>query len=69
MKNISKFILFQIMGWKIVNDFPRDIKKYIIIVAPHTSWVDFPLSILVNLLLRWILNLLVSTPYSSLFWN
>jgi 1-acyl-sn-glycerol-3-phosphate acyltransferase len=52
MKNISKFILFRLMGWKIVNDFPRNIKKYIIIVAPHTSWVDFPLSILVEFITK-----------------
>lgn len=48
MKNISKFILYQLMGWEIVHDFPRNLKKYIIIVAPHTSWVDFPICILVK---------------------
>ncbi len=34
------------MGWEIVNDFPKDLKKYIIIAAPHTSSIDFPLGIL-----------------------
>ncbi len=34
------------MGWKIENDFPKDIKKYIIIAAPHTSNMDFPIGIL-----------------------
>ena len=29
-----------------MNAFPSDLKKYIIIVAPHTSWVDFPLGVL-----------------------
>jgi len=52
MKNISKFILLRLMGWKIVNDFPKSIKKYIIIVAPHTSWVDFPVSILVKFITK-----------------
>ena len=33
------------MGWKIVNDFPK-LKKYVIIAAPHTSWVDFPMAIM-----------------------
>ncbi len=34
------------MGWKLVNDFPKDIKKYVVIAAPHTSWQDFPIGIL-----------------------
>jgi len=34
------------MGWKIENDFPKEIKKYIIIAAPHTSNLDFPIGIL-----------------------
>lgn len=45
MKFISKLILFQVLGWKIVNTFPN-LKKYIIIAAPHTSWQDFPIGIL-----------------------
>ncbi|CAL2080905.1 1-acyl-sn-glycerol-3-phosphate acyltransferase [Tenacibaculum sp. 190524A02b] len=43
---ISKFIYTKILGWKLVGDFPRDIKKYIAIGAPHTSWKDFPIAIL-----------------------
>jgi len=43
---ISKFIFKTIFGWKLVNDFSRDIKKYVIIAAPHTSWQDFPIGIL-----------------------
>lgn len=46
MKGFSTFILYKILGWKIVGDFPRDIKKYVVIAAPHTSWVDFPIAIL-----------------------
>jgi 1-acyl-sn-glycerol-3-phosphate acyltransferase len=46
MKRVSRFILETILGWKLENDFPKDIKKYVIIVAPHTSWVDFPIAIL-----------------------
>lgn len=45
MKFLSKLILIYIMRWKIVNDFP-DLKKYIIIAAPHTSWQDFPIAIM-----------------------
>ena len=43
---ISKFIFNTILGWKLVGDFPKDIKKYVVIAAPHTSWQDFPIGIL-----------------------
>jgi 1-acyl-sn-glycerol-3-phosphate acyltransferase len=46
IKKISGFILFKILGWKFEGDFPKDIKKYVVIAAPHTSWVDFPIAIL-----------------------
>ncbi len=46
MKGFSKFILHTVLGWKIVNDFPKELKKYIVIAAPHTSWQDFPIGVL-----------------------
>jgi len=46
MKSISKFILFNILGWKVPIDFPSHIDKYIIIAAPHTSNWDFPMAVL-----------------------
>ena len=46
MKRFARFILFKILGWKFVGQFPTDIKKYVVIAAPHTSWVDFPIAIL-----------------------
>jgi len=49
MKGISRFILFRILGWKLIHDFPQDIKKYLVIAAPHTSWVDFPIAILARM--------------------
>lgn len=49
MKTISKFILQTLLGWKIENKFPEELKKYIVIVAPHTSWIDFPIAILVRI--------------------
>lgn len=48
---ISKIIL-KIIGWKIVDHIPRDVKKYIVVVAPHTSNWDFPLGILSRSYLR-----------------
>jgi 1-acyl-sn-glycerol-3-phosphate acyltransferase len=46
MKRIARFILFTILGWELVGYFPKDIKKYVVIAAPHTSWIDFPIAIL-----------------------
>ncbi len=46
MKGFAKFILFTILGWRLENNFPQDIKKYVVIAAPHTSWIDFPIAIL-----------------------
>ena len=46
MKTIAKFILHTLLGWKIIGNFPKDLKKYVIIAAPHTHWLDFPLGVL-----------------------
>ncbi|MFC2127888.1 1-acyl-sn-glycerol-3-phosphate acyltransferase, partial [Bacteroidota bacterium] len=29
-------------------DFPKNLNKFVIIVYPHTSWVDFPIAILIK---------------------
>ncbi len=49
---LSKFIL-RIIGWKAANSFPTDVKKYILIVGPHTSAWDF----IIGLLFRYSLKL------------
>ena len=49
MKGFARFILFTLLGWKFEGDFARDIKKYVVIAAPHTSWVDFPIAILARM--------------------
>lgn len=48
MKLLSTFILKYIWRWKIDGDFPRNTPKYVMIVAPHTSWLDFPLGLLIK---------------------
>ena len=47
MKYIFKLIWW-LMDWEIIGDVPRNEKKYIIIVAPHTSNFDFILGVLVR---------------------
>ena len=40
MKKAISYAILKIMGWKIVGDIPS-VKKYVIILAPHTSNWDF----------------------------
>lgn len=47
MHQLSKFIFFKILKWKLLGEFP-DVDKCVVIVAPHTSWVDFFLGLLVR---------------------
>ncbi len=44
-KRIAEFIFHRLMGWKFVGSFPSDLKKCVIIGAPHTSWHDFYLGV------------------------
>ncbi len=48
MKAIARFILYTLLGWKTVGSFPKELKKYVLIAAPHTHWLDFPLGILIK---------------------
>ena len=51
MRWLAKFIYFKLLGWTIVGNlnFSKDtVKKAVIIAAPHTSWHDF----FIGLLLR-----------------
>ncbi|HKK87874.1 MAG TPA: lysophospholipid acyltransferase family protein [Saprospiraceae bacterium] len=47
LNRISSWIL-KVLGWRVTGKPPRDLKKYIIIVIPHTSNWDFPLGLLVR---------------------
>ena len=51
MRWLAKFIYFKLLGWQVVGNtsFSKDtIKKAIIIAAPHTSWYDFHMGILLR---------------------
>ena len=41
MKELIGRFLFFLIGWEIENKIPKDLKKYVLIAAPHTSNVDF----------------------------
>ena len=41
MINFICSILLKLMGWKVVGSYPSEVKKCILIAAPHTSMWDF----------------------------
>ncbi|WP_298342530.1 1-acyl-sn-glycerol-3-phosphate acyltransferase [uncultured Algibacter sp.] len=51
MRWLAKLIYFKILGWQVLGNknFSKDtIKKAVIIAAPHTSWHDFYVGILLR---------------------
>ena len=46
-------LYWKLSGWKITGRLPSELKKMILVVAPHTSWKD----ILVGLAVRYELNI------------
>lgn len=56
--SFQKFIsksFFKIFGWKIIGEVPKT-KKYVLIIAPHTSLIDVPVGKMYN----WLFNMKVS---------
>lgn len=47
MHQLAKFIYFKVLGWKLIGTFP-ELDKCVVIVVPHTHWVDFFLGLLVR---------------------
>jgi len=51
MRWLAKFIYYKILGWEVVgntNFSKNTVKKAVIIVAPHTSWQDFHMGVLLR---------------------
>jgi 1-acyl-sn-glycerol-3-phosphate acyltransferase len=46
MKKVYQFIFFRLLGWHIKGSMQGDVKKCVIIVVPHTSWIDFIIGVL-----------------------
>lgn len=63
MHSLAKFIYFKLMGWKLVGKFPK-IDKCVVIVAPHTSNLDFFLGLLIRKVMKEEFNFVAK---SSLF--
>lgn len=56
MKLLSRVIYFKILKWKLIGTIDPSIKKCVVIVAPHTSWYDFFIGILVRRILDLQIN-------------
>jgi len=38
-------LYLKLEGWKAINEFPNQLKKAVVLVAPHTHWKDFVIGI------------------------
>ncbi|MFZ9002870.1 MAG: acyltransferase [Bacteroidetes bacterium] len=50
MKSLTSFFFHRLLGWKFHGDFP-DLKKCVVIVVPHTHWMDFFIGLMVRKLI------------------
>lgn len=69
---VSKFIYTTILGWKFDGEFPKDLKKYVLIGAPHTSWKDFFIGLLAKNITKTTFNFvgkksLFKPPFGFIF--
>ena len=46
-KALSQFIFFKLIRWKLKGEFP-EVDQCVVIVIPHTHWLDFPLGLIVR---------------------
>ncbi|MEX0312988.1 MAG: 1-acyl-sn-glycerol-3-phosphate acyltransferase [Allomuricauda sp.] len=55
MHKLAKFLYFKILRWKLVGSFPN-LDKCVVIVVPHTHWMDFFLGLLIRKLVNKEIN-------------
>ncbi|SDQ92000.1 1-acyl-sn-glycerol-3-phosphate acyltransferase [Flagellimonas zhangzhouensis] len=55
MQRIARFIYFKLLGWKLNGDFPN-LDKCVVIVVPHTHWLDFFLGLLIRKVIKEEIN-------------
>lgn len=55
-QSISKFLLHKVWGFKIKGEYAYHLPEKVIIAAPHTSWWDFPLGVLIRASLQADIN-------------
>ena len=52
MQRLFWVSLFKLLGWNTAVQFPKGVKKCIIIAGPHTHWLDFPVGLAYRSILR-----------------
>jgi len=50
MKALASFLFYRLLGWKFHGQFP-DVAKCVVIVVPHTHWMDFFIGLMVRKLI------------------
>ena len=50
--------IYKALGWKVIGVFPREVKKMVVIAAPHTSWHDFYMGLLFRSVIHVQINFL-----------
>tara|TARA_B100000780_G_C21125675_1_gene456682 strand:- start:4233 stop:4769 length:537 start_codon:yes stop_codon:yes gene_type:complete len=55
MRKLANLILFKLFGWKILGNSNLP-KKCIVIVAPHTHWIDFFIAIVIRKVINQQIN-------------
>lgn len=66
MRWLTSIIFRKLMGWRIEGDLPTNLKKYVIIVVPHTSWYDFYIGVMVRKLMGVSINFIAKKELFSL---
>lgn len=72
MRFLYRLVFLKILGWKIDGAPPADLKKYIIVVAPHSSNWDFLIGLATRSILSFPSNYLAKSelfrpPYGWIF--
>lgn len=72
MSNWLFDVVFKFTGWKLAGNIPYHLKKCIVIVCPHATWVDFPVGLGVRSVLKrkiyfWGKKELFKAPFGWLF--
>jgi 1-acyl-sn-glycerol-3-phosphate acyltransferase len=55
MRSVAKFIYFKLLGWKLNGQFPK-LDQCVVIVIPHTHWLDFFLGLLIRKVIKEEIN-------------
>ncbi|WP_293871699.1 1-acyl-sn-glycerol-3-phosphate acyltransferase [Flavobacterium sp.] len=47
-QRLYKFIFYQLLGWNLIGTLDKKVKKCVVIVIPHSSYIDFFIALLVR---------------------